>query len=218
MNYKKEIVKDFNKLQGKFSTYELWCDFLEMSSVALANSVSKVGYKEREKRYMDIVKKYNKDELDIFCKILGKVTLALSDDFCDLLGDLYMEMELYNTEKGQFFTPYNLSQLCSSIVFDKERIDRDISKRGYTTMHEPSVGGGGMCVGLIEKMLEEGYNPQEQLYIECGDLDIKAVHMTYITLSLYGIPAKVYHMNTLTLEKFSEWHTPAYVMNYIKYK
>ncbi len=32
--------------------------------------------------------------------------------------------------------------------------------------------------------------------------------MTYIQLSLYGIPAVVIHGNTLTQEAWSEWFTP----------
>lgn len=218
MNYKKQIVDDFRRLQGKHNMYELWCDFLEMAAISIANSVNKIGWNEREQKYLQTSKRYTKEELISFSEILGKITLALEEDYTDLLGEIFMELELYSASQGQFFTPYNLSQLCASISFNEERVKQEIETKGYIKMNEPSVGGGGMCVAMIEKMLSHGYNPQKQLYIECNDLDIKGVYMTYITLSLYGIPAKVHHMNTLTLEHFSEWHTPSYVMNYIKFR
>jgi hypothetical protein len=36
--------------------------------------------------------------------------------------------------------------------------------------------------------------------------------MTYIQLSLYGIPAIVRHGNSLTMQSWSQWLTPVYIM------
>jgi hypothetical protein len=49
------------------------------------------------------------------------------------------------------------------------------------------------------------------MLVEAIDLDIKAVHMCYLQLSLLGIPAIVRHGNSLSLEMFSDWITPMYV-------
>lgn len=48
MDYKKDIIKDFKSLQGKYSLYEIWCDFLEMASISIQNSCMKVGWQKRE--------------------------------------------------------------------------------------------------------------------------------------------------------------------------
>ena len=69
-----------------------------------------------------------------------------------------------------------------------------------------------MPIAFAEVMKEKGYNPQKQLLVIAQDLDIKAVHMAYIQLSLLGLQAKVYHMNTLTLETYSEWKTPFWIL------
>ena len=66
---------------------------------------------------------------------------------------------------------------------------------------------------VYNALKEKGYNPQKQLLVIAQDLDIKAVHMSYIQLSLLGIPAVVYHMNTLSLEAYSEWKTPFWIIN-----
>lgn len=47
----------------------------------------------------------------------------------------------------------------------------------------------------------------------CCDIDIKCVYMAYIQLSLYGIPAVVVHGNSLTVEEWSKWYTPIYLLD-----
>jgi len=37
--------------------------------------------------------------------------------------------------------------------------------------------------------------------------------MAYVQLSLYGIPAVVIHGNTLTLDEWSHWYTPLYILH-----
>ena len=37
--------------------------------------------------------------------------------------------------------------------------------------------------------------------------------MTYLNLSLYGIPAVVIRGNTITLEEYDRWYTPVYLMH-----
>lgn len=46
------------------------------------------------------------------------------------------------------------------------------------------------------------------------DIDERCVAMSYIQCSLLGIPAIITHGNALTLECWSEWETPAYIMGY----
>lgn len=41
--------------------------------------------------------------------------------------------------------------------------------------------------------------------------------MTYLQLSLVGIPAIIYHRNGLTLETWDKFETPAYIMQYHRF-
>ena len=50
---------------------------------------------------------------------------------------------------------------------------------------------------------------QTKMLAVATDIDLKCVHMAYIQLSLYGIPAVVIHGNTLTVEEWAYWFTPA---------
>ena len=47
--------------------------------------------------------------------------------------------------------------------------------------------------------------------------DTRCVHMTYLQLSLAGVPAIVKHQNSLTRELWSVWKTPAFIFQYPRF-
>jgi len=91
--------------------------------------------------------------------------------------------------------------------------DKDIQEQGYISALEPACGSGAMVLGFAQAMKDCGYNHSQQMLATCIDIDIdiKCVYMCYLQLSLYGIPAVVIHGNTLTVEEWSHWYTPAYI-------
>lgn len=213
---KLNMIKMFQNLAYTHSLWEVYSDFLEMSALAISNSVDLINYSIREKRYLEIVKKYTKEEAAIFPKILGELVQALTEKTSDVLGEIFMELELGSKWKGQFFTPYNLCLATTKLMIGN--LDKVINEKGYVSLNEPCSGGGAMVIAFAEAMQEKGYNPQKQLMVICQDLDLKAVHMSYIQLSLLGIPATVCHANTLSLEVFSTWKTPFWIVGFWDYK
>lgn len=213
---KSNMVKMFQELSYKHSLWEVYSDFLEMSAIVISNSLDIRNHRTREERYLEIVKKYTKEELAIFPKLLVELAHALEEKVSDVLGELFMEMELGGKWQGQFFTPYHVCLATAEISF--QGVDKIIEEIGYITVNEPACGGGAMILAFAEIMKKHGYNPQEQMKVICNDLDLKAVHMSYIQLSLLGIPAMVYHMNTLSMEMFSEWKTPLWLLGGWTYK
>ena len=199
----KEIIKLFKEFQYKYTLWDVFSDFLELSAISISNSIIKD--KAKENRYFQIIKKYQPKDLDNFAKILAYLVIELEKGYKDVLGEVFMQLELGSKWKGQFFTPYHVCKLMAELNFK-------LPKEEVITLNEPCVGGGAMVIAYTEVMKENGYNPQTQLKITCQDLDIKAVHMAYIQLSLLGLQAKVYHMNTLTLETYSEWKTPFWIL------
>lgn len=210
------MVKMFQDLSYRHSLWEVYSDFLEMAALSISNAVDFRFYGTREKRYLEIVKKYTKEECLIFPKLLGELVQALTEKTTDVLGEIFMELDLGSKWKGQFFTPYNLCLAASKLIIND--IDKIIEEKGYVTLNEPCSGGGAMIIAFAEAMKEKGYNPQKQLKVICQDLDFKAVHMSYIQLSLLAIPAVVYHGNTLSMEMYSEWKTPLWVLGFWDYK
>ncbi len=209
-----EIIKQFKELASTRDLWQVYKDFLELISISISNVCDREQAPGREKRYMDIKDSYNLKELKQFSEIMALVALELEKEPQDVLGKIFMELELGNKWTGQVFTPLNLADLLSTIAFD----DKEIKEKGYMTVTDPAVGGGVTIIGLVRAMIEQGYNPQKQLLVICGDLDIKAVHMTYIQLSLLGIPAIVKNQDALTLETMSIWYTPTYIWDLWRYK
>jgi hypothetical protein len=70
-----------------------------------------------------------------------------------------------------------------------------------------------MVIGFVQKMIEDGFNPSQQLWASCIDIDPKAADMAYIQLSLLGIPAEVITGNTLSMEFSRTRFTPVYYLN-----
>lgn len=202
-----EIIKQFKELASNKDLWQVYKDFLEMVAISISNICDREQAPERERRYLDLVKTYSPEQVGKICDIMGLLVLELSKEPRDVLGRVFMELELGSKWIGQVFTPLNLAELLAIIAFKEDEIE----EKGYMTVFDPAVGGGVTIIGLVRTMIEKGYNPQKQLLVICGDLDIKAVHMTYIQLSLLGIPAIVKNQDALTLETKSIWYTPTYI-------
>lgn len=199
------MIKLFKDVSYRHSLWTTFSDFLEMSALAISNSVDWGNFRRREDKYKDVIKKYNDKELEIFPKILFELVDELDKGYNDVLGEIFMEMELGSNFKGQFFTPYQLCLLTAELTFKPSTSD-------CIELNEPCSGGGAMIIAFAEVMKKNGYNPQKQLKVLCQDLDIKCVYMSYIQLSLLGIPAQVCHMNTLSLEFYDSFKTPMWIL------
>ena len=88
----------------------------------------------------------------------------------------------------------------------------ELPQEGYYTLNDPTCGSGALLLASVDCLARRGVNPSEQLVIQASDLDITCVQMTYIQLSLYGIPAVVIRGDVLTLKEYDRWYTPAYLL------
>lgn len=209
----KSIVKLFETCRYRHDIYTVFTDWCECAAIAMSNALDIRQREKREARYLDIVKSYSKEELAIFPKVLGEVTMALETAYQDILGATFHELELHNTARGQFFTPYPICQAMAMMqVGDDTRAIVD--ERGYITAHEPAVGAGATIIALAEALKNAGINYQEHLHVTAVDIDPRAVHMAYIQFSLLHIPAQVIVGDTLRLEFREDWFTPAHVMGF----
>nr|WP_277990856.1 N-6 DNA methylase [Chromobacterium haemolyticum] len=124
-----------------------------------------------------------------------------------------MNLELGDSWKGQFFTPYEVSYLMAAINMG-DRAPVEIEKKGFITLCDPCVGGGAMVIAAAHALQDAKINYQQHMHAVAVDIDIVAVQMAYVQLSLLHIPAVVYHGNSLTVETWSTWRTPAHVLGF----
>lgn len=215
-NHKQNFLKLIQSAASRYDTWTVFSDFLLMAATVISNSVDKRQYEYREKQYMQTVSKYEKKELALFPQMLSELTLALQG--CaeekhpqDILGEAFHDLEFHNKWKGQFFSPTTICDFMGKISIGEQ--DKVIEKHGYVTVNEPACGGGAMLFGFMTAFAERGYNYCKQMLVEAVDIDLKCVHMAYIQLSLYGIPAVVLHQNSISLETWSAWYTPVYILD-----
>lgn len=204
-----------NTAYGGRRISQVFSDFCELAALALRNSVDLRGRDEREARYLDIIGGYTSEEANRFSELLAKLALEFDAGFSDVLGKLYMSLDLGSDRLGQFFTPYEVSTLVAQMTlgdFTKCLDEAKLAGRDYITVNEPTCGSGGMVIALADAMRGAGINYQQAMHVTAQDLEITAVHMAYIQLSLLHIPAVVVHGNTLTLEQRDIWHTPAHIL------
>lgn len=184
-----------------------------MAAITFSNAVDKAQYDKREERYLQIVRAYEREEVNIFPQILGEVVMALEEHFGDVLGRTFHDLELHNKWAGQFFSPDAICQMMAAMtVGDSADLRERIAARGFITAQEPAVGSGAMVIALARAMREAGINYQEHLHVTAIDVDPKCAHMAYVQFTLLHIPAIVIHGNTLSLEEYGRWYTPAHFM------
>ncbi len=223
----KEILKIFESLRYKRDLWSLYSDFLEMMAIAISNSAERYflpkSFEKREQRYLSLAKTYEKEELmkmsevfNLFVK-LQDYNLE-SQGARDILGGLLMQLGLGNKWAGQFFTPNHVANFMAKMVYRVEDFKAEIEKKGFVYASDPAVGGGVTMIGLVNAMLDYGFNPQSVLFIECGDLDKRACFMTYIQLATLGIPAIVKNQDALTGQTFDIWFTPAFYLGGWQFK
>ena len=154
--------------------------------------------------------------------------MAEENPFRDLLGDLYMQLNMGSDALGQFFTPYSVSQFMAQCSMSIDEIRSKIEQDGYVTISEPAVGGGANIIAFCEYMLKNDINYQDSCVIVCQDLSRLTAMMCYVVLSLLGCSAVIKVGDTLCdpftdyqseLAKGSElWTTPMFHLNNCYFK
>lgn len=158
-----------------------------MIALAYANQI--FFNQKREDEYLEIVKRYDENERSKLCEMYAWLLEWSEKEMTDMLGYIYMHLELGSKAHGQFFTPYHVCQMMAKM----QKYDGKVLK-----VNEPSCGAGGNIIALAEALKEQGINYQQKMEVVCQDIDTKAVYMTYVQMCLYGIPAIVYQANTLS--------------------
>ena len=92
------------------------------------------------------------------------------------------------------------------------------SGRSYITVNDPACGGGVQLIGAYKAAIAQGVNPSTQLCFYAEDIDTTCVFMTYVQLSLLGVPALVSHRNTISMETWSQWRTPVWWLHGFEYR
>jgi hypothetical protein len=214
-NVRGEEAKAFVKLlEGLAYTRSRWDAFRDWATCAAASLYTGLHHDDEvEAEYMATVKRYSSEELSTMAEMLALAVAGLEVEPCDFLGQVFEGALLANDHHGQFFTPFCVSRLLAEV-----ELPETFPEGRVLTLYEPACGAGGMVIAAVAVMQERGVDYQHRLYVEAQDIDELCFHMTYIQLSLLGIPATVILGDTLRLERRRVWHTPMYWINGMNFR
>ena len=218
-----EIIKLIDRSSYGTDRTRFISNVFECGAISISNAIDPNQKEEREKRYLEIIRSYKEKDRASLSTVFGKLFALCSsvvyDDgaFSDHLGELFMRLDQGNKNSGQFFTPYHISDFMAKCALLEENVKEKTANDGIITLCDPCCGGGGMMMAALSALKEYGVNYARNCFIECSDIDIRCVHMTYIQLALAGAPAIVKHQNSLTRELWSVWRTPAFMLQYPRF-
>ena len=212
------IVKLYNRLIGAHQLWELWQDSMTMFALAISQTVDRRFYEKREQMYLDISHKYTPDEMQVFPQIFGEIVMQLEENReQDLLGDLYMSLDLGSHWHGQFFTPYNVCAMMAQMQFQDEITLEEIKP---VSVCDCACGGGALLIAagneFLKKTKKSGANGQDYICLYAQDLSQVSAMMCYIQLSLLGFAGKVklgdslLHPLTDQDDGADIWYTPVW--------
>lgn len=212
-DFTKELIKTAHITRGRIDAREVYRDFIAYCALVISIPTDPVHRGMREKQLSGLDEKYTQEEREVFASTLKRMTEVVAQnierlDFNDVLSLAYFELRAHNKHLKQEFTPPNISRLIATILWKELN---ELPDKGYITLSDPTCGGGILPLIAAERLCLKGYNPTEELVVQAVDVDLTCVQMTYIHLTLYGIPAVVIRGDCLTLEEYDRWYTPIYI-------
>lgn len=196
----------------RYSILNAYSDFVEMAALAINNQIPILYAEEKEIRYQQILSRYREEDRNEFGKMLGLLMLAVesqrsSGRYVDILGTVFHDLRLHNKWAGQFFTPGNVCDMMAEMAWG-DSFSNIIQEKGQITVSEPACGSGAMVLSFATTMARRGYNPEKSLLADMWDIDARCIHMAYVQMSLYGVPAVLHVGDTLRMESWETWYTP----------
>ncbi len=167
----------------------------------------------REAEYLEEVKRWERPDLDVFASALGALILEMEQHpFQDLLGSYYMEFALSQNgqqRNGEFHTPAAICELMASLtVGDMSHFPAE----GPIAVSEPACGAGAQILALGKHCPPDVLR---RLRVTAVDISRTACDMAFINTTLWGIPTRIIHGNTLSLECWAAWSNIHYIMPWL---
>lgn len=212
---KKEFLNSFSLLTRKYGRYAVFSDLITMSAISIQNSMGAFLTSDRfeslESEYCSIVKKYSKDEVDLMCRLFTLIIEMVNEQGSpiDMLGPLYMELEMGSGNIGQFFTPPEISEMIARMMYSN---GPQANSKPFITLQEPACGAGSMVLAFAKAMQESGSSPSEKLWVQAIDIHRITALMCYIQMSLWCIPGEVIVGNSLSQEVRESFYTPEHFL------
>lgn len=202
----KRFVELLDFSNGKYSKVDVFRDFLMLFAIAIKNKF--YFEQEDEDMYLRTTKKYKKDELKVFPKLINELFKIYyeNEKIEDALGEISSQIGGLSIANQQFFTPNNVAEMMGKLLIKNQEI------KNYITINDPACGSGSLLLGAINNINNNEIDYSEKVLVVAQDIDLFCFCMTYIQLSIYSVPGVVILGNTLDSENRKVFYTPQYIV------
>ena len=108
--------------------------------------------------------------------------------FRDILGTLFMRLDVNSVRAGQFMTPWPVAEMMARMQFDRDSFQAIIRERGTVSVCDPAVGSGVMLLAFAKVVHEAfGHWGTDRLRLHGTDIDARCVSMCRIQLRMNGL-------------------------------
>lgn len=171
------------KVARRNSISSVFSDFLEMSVCALSMGA-------KEERYLEIVGRYEKTEVNLMAEAFGALVIEMDnggEGMKDVFGDFFMEY-ISHGHNGQFFTPEPICDMMAQ-------------------MNEPIHDGAGVldCACGSGRILMAAAKLNRNALFYGADVDRNCAMMSAINFCLNGMFGEVAWMNSLSNQFYGGW-------------
>lgn len=184
------------RISHRHSSKGVFDAFARLAACALAAQT-------REAEYLEESKRWQKEDLNFFAKALASLVNEMeSSPFEDLIGGYYMEYALSHKGQqwnGEFHTPKPICDLMARLTLGETT---SLPKDRPITVCEPACGAGAMILAVGNAVSPE---IRRRLRVTAIDINRTACDMAFINTTLWGIPTRVIHGNTLSMEFWAGW-------------
>ena len=202
------VFKDTGRHLGR---WEVFSDFLSLAASEL--DMARIRTPESMEHCRKICARYEAADIANMQEMFCLMVCALEAKFHDFLGAIFMELELGDNFRGQYFTPYSVQCLMARMLMPGVR--DTIRREGIATVSDPACGAAGMLIAYAECLLEADINPSMHMFGSCIDIDPVAADNTPQTIGtlagggVYGSkwfadPAKKLSVVTMTTTALDE--------------
>lgn len=208
IDYEKAFISLFNQTARYHPRHRVFEDFISCSVIALENRLCFSDV--RESKYMRIISGYQKPDVMRMAQLLAHVVNGLEAGFCDFLGKVFMQLDLGDKYRAQFFTPWDVARMMAQLQLGD--VEAMFDEKPFITLSEPACGAGCMILAFADALNQAGYASHRYLWVSATDIDPLAAGMAYIQLSLCCVAGEVVIGNSLHNERRRVLYTPAHYL------
>lgn len=180
------LAREFerNPVFGYVSPYELYRNWLEAVWAFLEAPTDPQGFRQ-------CLDRYSAEQGAEFGWLLGLYVEAVEAlPFRDILGSLFMRLDVKSVHNGQYFSPWPVAELMARMQFDRQYFERIVAEKGFVSVCDPAVGSGVMLLAYAKVVDDElGRSGVSKLRLYGSDIDHRCVWMCRIQLRINGLDA-----------------------------